>query len=178
MAIASAACGDRTRQPPTPPSASGTATPAGAASAGPAPSTSPLRADPAWRAALAADDPALVAELGARRGHADLADALAHEAAVRTLALRALPHADRPDLALAALGSALEDGRGDQAAVADAIEAALAASRRDREPVDPSEVVACADALDRTASKGTVGGLDPDRARSLARRVRDRAPPQ
>jgi hypothetical protein len=140
----------------------------------PAPGSSPLRADPWWAAALASDDPLASAALAAHVGPAALAGALGDEDAVRAVALRALPHADRPDLALGALADALGAARGDEAVVADTIEGAIVAVRRDVEPIDPEGARRCADVLDRVADEGGRGGLGAARARALARRLRTR----
>ncbi len=177
VALALVACGDS-----SPPAAAPASTPAAVASPGPAAvegrpavGSSSRRGDPRWAAALAeAEDEGAAAALAGHVGFAALADALADEDAVRALALRALPHADRADLALGALGAALHDGRGDRGGVADAIEGALVASRRDVENGDAAGVVRCAEALERAAATPG-GGLEGERARGLARRVRERA---
>lgn len=167
------ACGDGSPPPSAPSSAAPLASPS-ASTAGAAPGSSPRRADPRWASALdASGDDGAAAALAGHVGFAALAAALTDEDAVRALALRALPHADRPDLAIAALGAALDDGRGDRGRVADAIEGALVRSRRDVENVDSEGLARCAAALDRAAATPG-GGLDAERARALARRVRER----
>lgn len=171
------ACGDAAPRASAP-SASATSTAAGASSTGRAPApdagSSARRRDGRWAAALASDDPGEAAALAAHLGPVPLAEALSDEDAVRALALRALPHADRPDLALEALGRALGDGRGDEGAVADTIERALVATRRDVELVAPDGIGACAAALDRVAAAGGQGTLGGERAAALAARLRER----
>lgn len=172
------ACGDAAPRADAPRSSVAVAPGAASSAAPPGPrpaaGSSARRADPRWAAALASGDPGEAAALAAHLGPAPLVDALADEDAVRALALRALPRADRPDLALGPLGLALGDGRGDEAAVADAIEGALVATRRDVELVAPEGIRACAEALERVAAAGGKGALGPDRAVALAARVRDR----
>jgi hypothetical protein len=166
-------CGDASPPPSAPSSAAPVASPSASAAAA-APGSSPRRTDPRWAAALdAAADDGAAAALAGHVGFAALADALADEDAVRALALRALPHADRADLALGALCAALDDGRADRGRVADAIEGALVATRRDVESADPDGLARCAAALDRAAAEPGEG-LDAERARGLARRVRER----
>lgn len=177
LALLAAACGDAAPHASAP-SASAAPSAAGASSVGrappPATGSSARRGDARWAAALASDDPGEAAALAAHLGPAPLAEALVDEGAVRALALRALPHADRPDLALQALGDALGDGRGDEAAVADAIEGVLVATRRDVELVAPEGTGACAAALERVSAAGGQGTLGGDRAAALAARLRDR----
>lgn len=136
----------------------------------PLPNTSKRREDPRWRSALGGDD-ARAAELGADVAWTEIADALRDEAAIREVALRALPYAGDRDGSLGALAAALDRPRGDEASVADAIERVVTGDRRDAEVASRDGARACASSLLRVAEQGGRGGLDVARAQALARRV-------
>lgn len=166
---ASSGCSDRAAHPPVASASSQVGTFAPSANASAAASAA-RRADARWRLAEDGDE-ARAAELGNDTPISDLASALTDVDAVRAVALRALPYAGDRDGALGALGAALEQRRGDEAAVADAIERTLARHRRDTEMPSRDGAGACATALEGVSREGGRGGLDPSRAASLARRV-------